>query len=53
VEELVRAVLTLHGAGLEHLLNLLNEPQVRQLVGDDLLPEGSGWRVAIPGVQPA
>jgi Fe-S cluster biogenesis protein NfuA len=37
VEELVRAVLTLHGAGLEHLLNLLDEPQVRQLVGDDLV----------------
>lgn len=37
VEELVRAVLTLHGAGLEQLLNLLDEPQVRQLVGDDLV----------------
>ncbi len=29
VEELVRAVLSLHGAGLEQLLNLLDEPQVR------------------------
>ena len=37
VEELVRAVLALHGAGLEQLLNLLDEPQVRQLVGDDLV----------------
>ena len=37
VEELIRAVLTLHGAGLEQLLNLLDEPQVRQLVGDDLV----------------
>src|SRR4051812_45127405 len=37
VEELVRAVLTLHGAGLEQLLNLLDEPQVRQLVEDDLV----------------
>ena len=37
VEELVRAVLTLHGAGLGQLLNLLDEPQVRQLAGDDLV----------------
>ncbi|MFD3400834.1 NifU family protein [Kribbella sp. NPDC058693] len=37
VEELVRAVLTLHGAGLEQLLGLLDEPQVRQLAGDDLV----------------
>lgn len=37
VEELVRAVLTLHGAGLGQLLNLLGEPQVRQLAGDDLV----------------
>ena len=37
VEELVRAVLALHGAGLEQLLNLLDEPQVRQLVEDDLV----------------
>jgi len=37
VEELVRAVLSLHGAGLEQLLNLLDEPQVRQLAGDDLV----------------
>ncbi|TCC27575.1 NifU family protein [Kribbella speibonae] len=37
VEELIRAVLTLHGAGLEQLLNLLGEPQVRQLVEDDLV----------------
>ncbi len=37
VEELVRAVLTLHGAGLEQLLSLLDEPQVRQLVEDDLV----------------
>jgi Fe-S cluster biogenesis protein NfuA/nitrite reductase/ring-hydroxylating ferredoxin subunit len=37
VEELVRAVLTLHGAGLGQLLSLLDEPQVRQLAGDDLV----------------
>jgi Fe-S cluster biogenesis protein NfuA/nitrite reductase/ring-hydroxylating ferredoxin subunit len=37
VEELIRAVLALHGAGLEQLLNLLDEPQVRQLVEDDLV----------------
>ncbi|TCM46585.1 NifU family protein [Kribbella sp. VKM Ac-2568] len=37
VEELVRAVLSLHGAGLEQLLARLDEPQVRGLLEDDLV----------------
>lgn len=37
VEELVRAVLSLHGAGLEQLLGRLDESQVRGLLEDDLV----------------
>ncbi len=37
VEELVRAVLSLHGAGLEQLLARLDEPQVRTVLQDDLV----------------
>lgn len=37
VEELVRAVLSLHGAALDQLLNLLSHEQVQQLVEDDLV----------------
>ena len=37
VEELVRAVLSLHGAGLEQLLARLDEPQVRTVLEDDLV----------------
>lgn len=37
VEELVRAVLSLHGAGLEQLLARLDEPQVRGLLEDHLV----------------
>jgi len=37
VEELVRAVLSLHGAGLEQLLGRLDEQQVRNLLEDDLV----------------
>ncbi|GAA1528984.1 NifU family protein [Kribbella lupini] len=37
VEELVRAVLALHGAGLEQLLARLDEPQVRTVLEDDLV----------------
>jgi Fe-S cluster biogenesis protein NfuA/nitrite reductase/ring-hydroxylating ferredoxin subunit len=37
VEELVRAVLSLHGAGLEQLLARLDESQVRGVLEDDLV----------------
>jgi Fe-S cluster biogenesis protein NfuA/nitrite reductase/ring-hydroxylating ferredoxin subunit len=37
VEELLRAVLSLHGAGLEQLLARLDERQVRNLLEDDLV----------------
>ncbi len=37
VEELVRAVLSLHGAALGQLLDLLSQDQVQQLVEDDLV----------------
>jgi Fe-S cluster biogenesis protein NfuA/nitrite reductase/ring-hydroxylating ferredoxin subunit len=37
VEELVRAVLSLHGAGLEQLLARLDESQVRGILEDDLV----------------
>jgi Fe-S cluster biogenesis protein NfuA/nitrite reductase/ring-hydroxylating ferredoxin subunit len=37
VEELMRAVLSLHGAGLEQLLARLEETQVRNLLEDDLV----------------
>lgn len=37
VEELVRAVLSLHGAGLEQLLARLDESQVRTVAQDDLV----------------
>ncbi|WP_328334491.1 NifU family protein [Kribbella sp. NBC_00382] len=37
VEELVRAVLSLHGAGLEQLLAHLDEQQVRGVLEDDLV----------------
>ncbi|GAA0939016.1 NifU family protein [Kribbella koreensis] len=37
VEELVRAVLSLHGAGLEQLLARLDEEQVRGVLEDDLV----------------
>jgi Fe-S cluster biogenesis protein NfuA/nitrite reductase/ring-hydroxylating ferredoxin subunit len=37
VEELVRAVLSLHGAGLEQLLARLDETQIRELLTDDLV----------------
>jgi len=37
VEELLQAVLSLHGAGLEHLLDRLDEIQCRDLVKDELV----------------
>ncbi|TWD81998.1 Fe-S cluster biogenesis protein NfuA [Kribbella amoyensis] len=37
VEELVRAVLSLHGAGLERLLGRLDEARTRDLLEDDLV----------------
>lgn len=37
VEELLQAVLSLHGAGLEHLLDRLDEIQHRDLVKDELV----------------